>query len=167
MCGAFLFLRYTVCMKEYKIFVTVFVITFLLLAVSYTFSTRSVQAPVTEQSQTVPLRFEIVRTPEAQAQGLSGRRDVPSGYGMLFVFDKADMYSFWMKDMLVPIDIIWLEEDGTIVGIEDSVMPESYPDTTFDAPIPVRLVLELRAGEAQRQGWSVGDTVVLPANWQN
>mgnify|MGYP001582110336 CR=1 FL=1 len=154
-------------MKEYKSLVIVLLVAFLILAVSYTFSTGKVHAPVVEQSPTAPLRFEIVRTPEAQTQGLSGRRDVPSGYGMLFVFPEKKAYSFWMKDMLVPIDILWLEDDGTILGIEDSVTPASYPETVFTAPAQVGLVLELRAGEARARGLFVGGHVELPKNWRN
>lgn len=105
--------------------------------------------------------FEVVASPEAREQGLSGRADVPHGYGMLFVFDQPGTYGFWMKDMLVPIDIIWLASDGTIVGIEDSVSPSTYP-TPFFPTSPVRLVLETRAGEAQAQGWSVGTRLALP-----
>jgi uncharacterized membrane protein (UPF0127 family) len=65
-----------------------------------------------------------------------------------------------MKGMLTSIDIVWLSDTGTILGIEDSVRPESYP-AVFYAPEPVRYVLETRAGEARRQGWTVGTTVPL------
>lgn len=150
-----------------KSFVAVALLASLLLLISYALSLGKAQAPTTEQASAAPLQFEIVRTPEAQAQGLSGRRDVPSGYGMLFVFPDKKAYSFWMKDMLVPIDILWLQDDGTIVGIEDSVTPASYPKTVFTSPTPVRLVLELRAGEARARGLSVGGRVDLPSNWQN
>ncbi len=154
-------------MKEYKSLAAISVVAFLVLAISYTFSSNKAHAPVVEQSPTAPLRFEIVRTPEAQARGLSGRKEVPSGYGMLFVFQEKKSYSFWMKEMLVPIDILWVEDDGTILGVEDSVTPESYPDTVFTAPSPVHLVLELRAGEARKRDLHVGGHVGLPSNWRN
>ncbi|MEK7201102.1 MAG: DUF192 domain-containing protein [Patescibacteria group bacterium] len=111
------------------------------------------------------LQFEIVRTPEAQAKGLSGRTDVPQGYGMLFVFPKEERLAFWMKDMLVPIDILWLSSDGTILGIEDSVSPDSYPQK-FLSPEPVRLVLELRAGESRVRNFTIGSRIALPPDWQ-
>lgn len=112
-----------------------------------------------------PLQFEIVRTPEAQEKGLGGRTDVPNGYGMLFVFPKEETLAFWMKDMLVPIDILWLSEDGTILGIEDSISPDTYPKT-FTSPQPVRLVLELRAGESKLREYHVGSRIALPPDWQ-
>ena len=114
-------------------------------------------------NDTVPssFRFEIANTLSSRQQGLSGRKDVPSGYGMLFVFDTPGQYGFWMKDMFVAIDIIWLADDGTILGIAESVSPETYP-TPFYPPSPVRLVLETRVGEARAQGWTVGSRIPLP-----
>jgi uncharacterized protein len=107
------------------------------------------------------LEFEVVASPEARAQGLSGRSEVPPGYGMLFVFDAPERYGFWMKDMLVSIDIIWLDNDGTIIGIEENVSPATYPKP-FYPPRAVRLVLETKAGEARAQGWGVGTKLSLP-----
>jgi uncharacterized membrane protein (UPF0127 family) len=80
---------------------------------------------------------------------------------MLFVFPKADTYGFWMKDMQVPIDIIWLSDQGRILGIEDSIAPSTYP-TTFYPPSPVRYVLEVRAGLAREKGWESGTLLSLP-----
>lgn len=114
-----------------------------------------------ETSAEEAFRFEIVNTEATRMQGLSGRTDVPSGYGMLFVFDRADRYGFWMKDMHVPIDIIWLADDGTVLAIDEAVAPSTYPEP-FYPPRPVRLVLETRAGEAKAQGWSVGTRMPLP-----
>lgn len=105
--------------------------------------------------------IEIADTQAKQQQGLSGRREVPSDYGMLFIFPEKAFYQFWMKDMLVPIDIIWLSDDGTIVGIEHSVEPATYPNT-FSPKLPVRYVLEVRAGEARARGWDVGTILNLP-----
>lgn len=109
--------------------------------------------------------FEIKDTPQGRQQGLSGRETVPPGYGMLFVFDRRDTYGFWMKDMRVPIDIIWLSDTGTVIGIEENVSPETYP-SVFYAPQPVRLVLETRAGEARTKGWSVGSVIPLPLRFE-
>lgn len=106
-------------------------------------------------------QFEVVSTPEARAQGLSGRTDIPENYGMLFVFEFPARHEFWMKDMLEPIDIIWLDETGTIMGIEGNISPATYPKT-FSPQEPVRYVLETRSGEAQTQGWSVGTKIPLP-----
>ena len=105
--------------------------------------------------------FEVVRTPEAQKQGLGGRTELPANYGMLFVFPEDAVYHFWMKDMLVSIDIVWLSANGEIVAIDEAVSPDTYPDS-FYPPRPVRYVLETRSGEAVAQGFVVGKHIDLP-----
>jgi len=104
--------------------------------------------------------IEIADSPAEREQGLSNRKEVPGDYGLLFIFPAAGSYGFWMKDMLVSIDIIWLSDDGTVIGIEEAISPETYP-TVYQAPTPVRYVLETRAGEARTQGWSVGKVIPL------
>jgi uncharacterized membrane protein (UPF0127 family) len=117
---------------------------------------RTAQAPPTTE-----FTFEVVDTEAAREQGLGGRDTIPSNYGMLFVFPQSGDYGFWMKDMLVSIDILWLDEDGTILGIEEAVSPLTYPDT-FYPPKPVRYVLETKPEEARAQGWNIGSTVPIP-----
>ncbi len=111
------------------------------------------------------ITYEVVSTPEAKQKGLGGRSEVPHDYGMLFVFAAPNIYRIWMKDMLVPIDILWLEGNGTIIGIEEAVSPDSYPKT-YAPPSPVRLVLELRAGEARLKNLRVGSRILLPVQLQ-
>lgn len=138
----------------------------LVLLGAFLFWYDSASAPVAEErsrlgdSDTpfVPLdsfSIEVVDTDEARAQGLSGRTEVPERYGMLFVFPEAGRYGFWMKDMFVAIDIIWLAEDGTILAIDEAISPETYP-RSFYPPQSVRFVLETKAGEARRSGWEAG-----------
>lgn len=105
--------------------------------------------------------YEVMTTDAQHAKGLSGRLSIPENYGMLFVLGSPQKVGFWMKDMNVAIDMIWLADDGTIVGIEEAVSPDTYP-TPFYPPVPVRFVLETRAWEAYRQGWEVGERISLP-----
>ncbi|MEO6536560.1 MAG: DUF192 domain-containing protein [Candidatus Paceibacterota bacterium] len=112
-------------------------------------------------SNIAPMQYEIVTTAAAQEKGLGGRADIPENYGMLFVFPVDKQYGFWMKDMITSIDIIWLSDNGTILSIDASVSPATYPKA-FLPPQPVHLVLETRAGEAARRGWSVGTQLRLP-----
>ena len=107
------------------------------------------------------MRYEVVTTEAAQEQGLGGRAVIPDNYAMLFVFAKDDTYGFWMKDMLTSIDMIWLSDNGTIVKIDDSVSPDTYP-AVFYPPQPVKYVLETKAGFAREHGWKVGTKVQLP-----
>lgn len=107
------------------------------------------------------MKFEISDTPAKREQGLSGRTELADDYGMLFVFEESGTYGFWMKDMHVAIDIIWLSDTGEILGIEHGVAPETYP-AVFYPPSPVTRVLETKAGVAKARGWDVGDTIYLP-----
>ncbi|KND49358.1 MAG: hypothetical protein AB203_03095 [Parcubacteria bacterium C7867-008] len=108
-----------------------------------------------------PISFEIVTTHKDQEKGLSGRKNIKPDYAMLFVFDKNDTYGIWMKGMLVPIDILWLSDNGTIITLEHNVEPSSYPHV-FYPDTPARYVVEMRAGQAAARGWSVGTKVHLP-----
>ena len=95
------------------------------------------------------LLVEVVNTPESTQQGLGGRASVTAD-GMLFLIDPPAQAVFWMKDMLMPIDIIWLRR-GKIVGIERNVQPpsEDTPDSqleTYMAPQLVDMVLETAPG---------------------
>lgn len=109
----------------------------------------------------IPLTVEIARTPEARAQGLSGRSEIEEVEGLLFVFDETHRHSMWMKDMRFPIDIIWISEDLKVVGIERAVPPDSYPKKFF-APVPARYAVETVDRFAETFGISVGDKVRLP-----
>jgi hypothetical protein len=97
---------------------------------------------------------EIVATPEARTKGLSGRESLAEDEGMLFIFDTDDVHSFWMKDMLISIDMIWLTADKRVVHIEANATPESYP-ASFGPHTPTRYVLEVPAGWAARHGVTI------------
>ena len=117
-----------------------------------------------EVSLTFPdgaFHYEIVTTPAAQERGLGGRKEIPDNYGMLFVFSSKDRYGFWMKDMLTSIDIVWLNDDGTIMNIDANVDPSTYP-TPYYPPEPVKYVLETRAGYAMAHEWKAGTKLTLP-----
>jgi uncharacterized membrane protein (UPF0127 family) len=100
---------------------------------------------------------EIADTPEAQAQGLSGRTSLNGG--MLFVFDRPDKYGIWMKDMNFPIDIIWLDENKKIVTIQENATPESYPSKTFFPSSSSLYVLELNSGTVRDEAISAGQSM--------
>ncbi len=143
--------------KSKRTILIAFVLAGLLLAGYALVNAMRVPAPVGERG----MHFDIVRTIADQERGLSGRPTIPDNYGMLFVFTKADRYGFWMKDMLTSIDIVWLADDGTIVKIDSSVAPSTYPNA-FYPPVPVHYVLETRAGYAAAHGWEIGSKVMLP-----
>ena len=110
------------------------------------------------------LSVQVVRTAADQARGLGGITSLPWDEGMLFVFSHADSQTFWMKGMVMPIDIIWIAGDR-VVGIEKSVpLPEAGAEgqglALYPSPEPVDRVLEVRSGFADRYGLQTGDMFV-------
>ena len=119
------------------------------------------QTASTTTASSTPIAFEIVKSEKDLQKGLSGRRVIPSDYGMLFVFKEDDRHGIWMKDMLTRIDIIWLSDTGRIVHFEESVDPATYP-TVFYPSVPARYVLEMQEGQVVQRGWKLGTQVNLP-----
>lgn len=105
------------------------------------------------------LALEHAETPEQQALGLMFRTDLPPQQGMLFSFQPARRVSFWMKNVVIPLDMVFLR-DLAIVAIEANVLPcATEPCPTYGPAQPVDMVIELRGGQAERLGLQVGDTV--------
>lgn len=104
------------------------------------------------------LRVELAKTPEQHRQGLCCRDSLPVGQGMLFIYDTPGDYRFWMKDTRIPLDIIWINQQKSIVHIEPNVQPASFPQT-FGADGPAMYVLEANAGFAKTYGLQLGDKV--------
>lgn len=102
---------------------------------------------------------EVVRTKQEKANGLSGRDCIGDGQGMLFIYEKPGRYSFWMKDMKFPIDIIWIGPDKKVVWIEKMVKPSTYPDSFVNKDKPAKYVLELKAGQTDQLDIGLGTPV--------
>lgn len=108
------------------------------------------------------IRVEIARSPEERTKGLSGHEPLAEDEGMLFVFQEPGVYSFWMKEMLFPLDMIWIR-DGVVVDLSEHVpLMENGSITTRSPRKPVDMVLEVNAGWAQRNNISYGDPVDTP-----
>jgi len=103
---------------------------------------------------------ERVATQASRELGLSGRKSLPEGNGMLFDFGIPGKYGFWMKDMLFPIDIIWLSESGIVVDIVENATPEEYP-ATYINEAPATYALELPANSARAHGLYLGTKVTI------
>ena len=105
------------------------------------------------------LALEIADEPDEITQGLSDRESMPRGHGMLFVFNQADVYPFWMNRMHFPLDIIWIN-DGVVVDIV-TLPPPKFGEVprTYTPKNAADTVLELNAGEAAERGLRVGAPV--------
>jgi uncharacterized membrane protein (UPF0127 family) len=103
---------------------------------------------------------EEARTPQQMAQGLMYRRSLAADAGMLFEYDRPQIVSFWMKNTVIPLDMLFIAADGFVVGIHERAVPLSTEAITSDKP--VLAVLELNGGTAQRLGIKPGDHVSHP-----
>jgi uncharacterized protein len=105
---------------------------------------------------------ELAISDEARARGLMFRSALPKNRGMLFVFPESGIHGFWMKNTFLSLDIIWIDEDFTIVHLERDVPPcESDPCPSYGPEIEASYVLEVEAGEAERLGLEPGARVTL------
>jgi len=111
----------------------------------------------------VPVLVTPVVNPEERKKGLSGVTALPENEGMLFIFEEEGRYGFWMKDTLLSLDIIWINNSQEIVHIERNVRPESYP-ATYYSPVPARFVVEVNAFFTSTFNINVGDKITIPEN---
>lgn len=108
----------------------------------------------------IQVRIALADTPLLRELGLSGVKQLKEGEGMLFVFEKEGMHSFWMKDMHFSLDMLWISSDGRVVFIEKSVTPETFPKA-FISNTPAQYVLEVGAGFSEKYGIEVGDRAIF------
>jgi uncharacterized membrane protein (UPF0127 family) len=104
------------------------------------------------------IQVESVVSPEALQRGLSGRRTLPSGQGMLFVFPRLAKHSMWMPDMHFPIDLVWLDEGLEIVHIQTGLQPcrRGGPCPSYTAERMALYAIEIPAGDAHKHKLHVG-----------
>ncbi len=111
------------------------------------------------------LRVAVADEPHERSQGLSGVTSLAANEGMLFIFDRDDNWSMWMKDMEIPIDMLWVNNSYQVVHIEEDVKPETFPEA-FSAGEPVRFVIETPAFFTRNNNIVVGDIVYIPETIQ-
>ncbi len=105
---------------------------------------------------------EIAQTEEQRMKGLMFRENFPEDAGMLFIFDEPGMHGFWMKNTLIPLDMIWLDDDMRVVYIEENALPcKEEPCPVYFSGSSARYVLELNAGIARKIGLKVQDCVQI------
>ncbi len=98
----------------------------------------------------------IADTEAERIQGLSGVEDLGVNGGLLMKFDTDANWGIWMKDMKIPLDIIWLDKDKKIVHIVKNASPEDSTDVVYSPKDPARYVIELSAGAADKAGLKKG-----------
>jgi uncharacterized membrane protein (UPF0127 family) len=104
------------------------------------------------------VRVELATNDETRAQGLMYRDSLPDGTGMLFLFTRDDEYPFWMKNTLIPLDMIWVTSDQRIAAISHDVPPcRADPCPSYPPHAISRYVLEVAGGVARTHGLKAGD----------
>lgn len=102
---------------------------------------------------------EIADTPERSMYGYMYRHEVKDTEGMVFVYPESGLHPFWMKNTLVPLDIIWMDEAFQVLYVETAPPCKADPCPSYGTPRMSRYIIELKAGAAAREGLRVGDTI--------
>jgi uncharacterized membrane protein (UPF0127 family) len=106
----------------------------------------------------VHIRVEVARTAEEKSRGLMYRKNLDDGKGMLFVFDRDQILSFWMKNTVIPLSIAYIARDGRILEIRDM---RPLDETPIRSGRSARYALEVPQGWFGRAGITAGDHVFL------
>lgn len=136
-----------------RIFIITFAIFVLILAVWQQYTTKY-EVTLKEKVFSV----EVTDTQDELEEGLSGHKPLLDNEGMFFIFDNVGIHGFWMKDMLFPIDIIWIDQDFKIIHIEELVTPDTYPKVFYPGS-PSMYVLEVKAGVIDELDLKLGESV--------
>ncbi|PJI44302.1 MAG: hypothetical protein CTR53_00890 [Ferrovibrio sp.] len=117
------------------------------------------QSDLVIQTAKGPQRFrvELADNDQSRARGMMFRTSMAPDTGMLFDFKQEQMASFWMRNTLLPLDMLFIRADGTILNIHQRAIPRD--ETGINSAGPVRAVLEVNGGTASRLGIKPGDKV--------
>jgi uncharacterized membrane protein (UPF0127 family) len=115
---------------------------------------------VTKSGQHRVFTVEVVSSGEERERGLMYRQSLAPDAGMLFDFQRDEPVAMWMKNTFIPLDMLFITADGTVVRVATDTVPQSLE--TIPSGQPVRAVLEIKGGEAARQGIAAGDHVLHP-----
>jgi uncharacterized membrane protein (UPF0127 family) len=111
----------------------------------------------TKEGRELTFQVEIADTPAKRQLGLQYRRDLAPDRGMIFLFPKESMHSFWMKNTPIPLDMIFISSDRKIVGIVEQAVP--FSTDSRSVPGASQFVLEINGGLARRYGIKAGDSI--------
>ncbi len=120
----------------------------------------AVPLTITSNGRVARFRTEVARTPQQQERGLMFRRKLGPAEAMIFPMRPPRFASFWMKNTLIPLDIVFIRPDGTIHRIANARALDLTPVQSYE---PVAAVLEIAGGRAAQLGLREGDRVASPA----
>ena len=122
-------------------------------------SAKAIMTITNSAGERVEVPVEIAATDTERERGLMGRTALAEDAGMLFVFDREQQLSFWMKDTLIPLSIAYINESGRIVDIQDM---QPLDETPHPSTEPAKYALEVNQGFFNEHGIEVGNKVSLP-----
>ena len=103
------------------------------------------------------VEVEVAATGDARTRGLMWRKSLPAGQGMLFLFPEQEVRGFWMRNTLIPLDMLFITSEHRIVGIIENAEPRTLANRSVG--IPSQYVLEVPGGWCQANGIVKGGTV--------
>lgn len=125
---------------------------------------QSTQAPNIIKIDDTEIQVEIAKTNEERQKGLGGKESLAENSGMLFVIPENNKPTFWMKDTLIPLDIIWIK-DNKVAGIEKNVQAQIGVEDSklklYPAPGIVDFVLEVNAGFSEKNNLKINSSVEI------
>jgi len=104
---------------------------------------------------------DVADTPPLRSLGLMHREQMPSSAGMLFVYERPQRVSFWMRNTLIPLDMIFMDVTGTVQRIHENAIP--LDETSIFGGDDIQYVLEINAGLSDRLGIEIGSQLRHPA----
>lgn len=118
------------------------------------------QLPMATLPDGTRLKLELALTAEEISRGLMFRPSLPDDRGMLFLFDEERVPSFWMKNTIIALDLVFLDSTGRVVDIIDNAQPcAADPCPNYIPSAPAQAVIELAAGNASQHGLQAGDLI--------
>ena len=119
-------------------------------------------ALVGPEDQAVSITVEIADDPEERSQGLMNRESIAVDHGMLFLFDKAEPLTFWMKNTVIPLDIIFFDGRGQFIGADSMLPCTEDPCLRYTSSGPSSTALEVKKGFVELHGIGPGWRIALP-----
>jgi hypothetical protein len=139
--------------------IIIFIITFYIFTYLAPSKSNTVEVLIKDN----PFILEKALTPKQKASGLMNRDFLPEENGMIFIFEDSQKRGFWMKNTLIPLDMIFLDSNGMVVDINQDAQPctlesECIP---YISAAPAKYVIEINAGLAEKLGLEKGDMISL------
>lgn len=145
----------------FQTFIIFLILTSSILSYDNSFSLNSLpgEAATITTPEGFSIYLEIAETVDKRSKGLMFRKSLEANHGMLFIFPKMGYWTFWMKNTLIPLDILWMNESGKILHVESRVPICTKTDDScprYYSTQESRYVLEIQAGMAKKLGLTPG-----------